>query len=90
MGHFELTQIVGPKDLGTPDHLISSPRLAPRRKKCPRTNEGNPNYQGILPRTTLSLVDQNHRRGRRHIARSNPLEDPKGDFEPNGLAIGAR
>ena len=79
----------GQRDLETSAHSISSPRPMPRRKKCPRTNEGNPNYQGILPRTTLSLVDQNHRRGRRHIARSNPLEDPKGDSDPNGSAIGA-
>ena len=34
--------IVGPKDLGTPAHFISSPRLMPRRKKCLRTNKGNP------------------------------------------------
>ena len=33
---------VGPKDLGTPAHLISNLRPTPRRKKCPRTNEGNP------------------------------------------------
>ena len=33
---------VGPKDLGTPAHFISSPRPTPRRKKCPRTNKGNP------------------------------------------------
>ena len=60
-----------------------------RRKKCPRMNERNPDYQDILPRTTLSSADQNHRRGRRHIARSSPYEDPKGDSEPNGLVIGA-
>ena len=34
--------IVRPKDLGTPTHFISSPRPMPRRKKCPRTNKGNP------------------------------------------------
>ena len=32
---------VGPKDLGTPTHFISSPKPMPRRKKCPRTNKGN-------------------------------------------------
>ena len=79
----------GPKDLGTPAHLISSPRPMPRRKKCSRSNEGNPDYQDILPMMTLSSADQNHRRGRHHITRSSPLEDPKGDFEPNGLAIRA-
>ena len=32
---------VGPKDLGTPTHFISSPKPMPRRKKCPRMNKGN-------------------------------------------------
>ena len=40
---------MGPKDLRTPAHFISSPRPMPRRKKCPRSNEGNPDYQDILP-----------------------------------------
>ena len=35
-------RFVGPKDLRTPAHFISSPRPMPRRKKCPRTNKGNP------------------------------------------------
>ena len=79
----------GQGDLETSAHSISSPRPTLRREKCLRTNEVNPDYQNILPRTTLSLADQNHRRGRRHITRGSPLEDPKGDSEPNGLAIGA-
>ena len=70
-------------------HSISSPRPTPRRKKCPRTNKGNPNYQNVLPRMTLSSVDQNHRRGRCHVTRGNPLEDPKRDSKPYGLVIGA-
>ena len=82
-------KIVGPKGPKTPTHFISSPRPTPKRRKCPMTNEGNPDCQDTLPRTTQSLVDQNHRRGRRHIAKCNPLEDPKGDPEPNGSAIGA-
>ena len=80
---------VGPKDLGTLSHFISSPRPMPRRKKCQRTNKGNPNYQDILPRTTLSSADQNHRRGKRHFARGSPLEHPKGSSEPNVSGIGA-
>ena len=71
--------IVGRKGLETPTHFISNPRPMPRRKKCPRRNEGNPDYQDILP---------NHRRGRCHVARGSPPEDLKGDSEPNGLAIG--
>ena len=39
--------------------------------------------------TTLSSADQSRKRGRRHIASDSPLKDPKGDFEPNGSAIGA-
>ena len=81
--------IVGPKSLGTTAHFKSSPRPTLRRKKCLRMNNGNPDCQGILPRTTLSSADQNHRRGRCHVARGSPLEDPKGDSEPNRPAIGA-
>ena len=79
----------GSRDFGLLAHSISSPRPTPRRKKCPRTNKGNPDCQNILSRTTLSSVDQNHRRGRRHVTQGNPLEDPKGDSKPNGPAIGA-
>ena len=82
-------QVVGLKDLGIPTHFISRPRPMPRRKKCLRTNEGNPDCQDILPRTTLSSADQNHRRGRHHVTRGSPFEDPKGDSEPNGPAIEA-
>ena len=80
---------VGPKDLGTPTYFISSPMPMLRRKKCPRTNKGNPNCQDILPRMTLSLADQNHRRGKCHVARGSLLEHPKGSSEPNGPTIGA-
>ena len=69
-------------------HSISSPRPTPRRKKCPRTNEGNPNYQNVLLRTTLSSAGQNYGRKKRHIARGHPLEDHKRDSKPYGLAIG--
>ena len=79
----------GQKVLEASAHSISSPRPTPRRKKCPRTNEGNLDCQIVLPRTTLSLASQNHRRGRCHVVRGNPLEDPKRYFKPYGLAIGA-
>ena len=80
--------LVGPKDLGTLSYLISSPGPTPRRKKCPRVNEGNPDHQIVLPRTTLSSAGQNHGRETRHVARGNPLEDRKRDSKPYGLAIG--
>ena len=34
---------MGPKDLATPAHLISSPRPTPRKKKRPRMNKKGPN-----------------------------------------------
>ena len=59
----------GQKVLKASAHSISSPRPTPRRKKCPGTNEGNPNCQNVLPRMT------HHRRGRCHVAYGNPLGD---------------
>ena len=79
---------MGPKDLGTPAHLISSPRSTPRSKKCPSTNEGNLDRQIVLPRTTISSADQNHGREKCHVAQGNPLEGRKRDSKPYGLAIG--
>ena len=79
---------MGSKDLGTPTHLISSPRPMPRSKKCPRTNEGNPNRQIVLPRTTITSAGQNHGREKRHVARGNPLENRKRDSKHYELAIG--
>ena len=79
---------MGSKDLGTLAHLISSPRPTSRRKKCPRTNEGNPDRQIIPPRTTISSAGQNHGREKHHVTLGNPLEDHKRDSKPYGLAIG--
>ena len=56
----------------------------PRRKKCPRTNKGNPDCQDILPRTTLSSVDQSHGKGKYHVTRGSPLEHPKEVPNPTG------
>ena len=78
----------GQKVLEASAHSISSPRPTPRRKKCSGTNERNPDCQNVLPRTTLSSAGQNHGRGRRHVARGNPLEDRKRDSKPYGLAVG--
>ena len=63
----------GQKVLEASAHSISSPKPTSRRKKCPRTNEGNPDCENVLPRTTLSLVGQNHGGGKCHVARGNPL-----------------
>ena len=79
----------GQKVLQASAHSVPNPRLTPRRKKCPRTVEGNPYCQNELQRTTLSSADQNHRIGRCHVAQDNPLEDHKRDSKPYGLAVGA-
>ena len=78
----------GQKVLEALAHSIPSPRPTPRRKKCPGTNEGNPNCQNVLLRTTLSSTDQIHGRKKRHIPRGHPLEDHKRDSKPYGLTIG--
>ena len=78
----------GQKVLEVSAHSTSSPRPTPRRKKCPGTNEGNPDCQNVLPRTTLSSTSQNHGRKKRHVARGHPFEDRKRDSKPYGLAIG--
>ena len=62
----------GQKVLEDSAHSISNPKPTSRRKKCPRTNEGNSNCENVLPRMTLSSTGQNHRRRRRHVARGNP------------------
>ena len=80
---------MGPKDLGTPAHFISGPWPMPKRKKCSRTKKENPDCQDILLRTTLSSADQNHERGKCHVARSSLLEHPKGSSERSGPVIGA-
>ena len=78
----------GQKVLEDLTHSISSPRPTPRRKKCPGTNEGNPNCQNALPRKTLSSAGQNHGRKKCHVVQGHPLEDHKRDSKPYGLAIG--
>ena len=80
---------MGPKDLGTLAHFISSPWPIPRRKKCPMTNKENPHCQDIPPRTTLSSADRNHGRGKHYTTRGNLLEHPKGSPEHSKPAIGA-
>ena len=68
---------VGPKDLSTPAHLISSPRPTPRRKKCPRMNKEGPSCQETLPRTILFLANQGHRRRKRHTHKDSLPGRPK-------------
>ena len=81
--------IVGPKDLGTPAHFISSLWPIPRRKKCLRTNKENPDCQDILPKTTLSSADRDHGRRKCHATKGSLLEHPKGNPERKGPTIGA-
>ena len=79
---------MGPKDLGIPTHLISSPRPMLRSKKCSSINEENSDLQIVLPRKTISSAGQNHGREKCHVARVSPLEDRERDSRPYGLAIG--
>ena len=72
----------GQKVLQASAHSIPSPRFTRRKKKCPKTDEGNPYCQNVLPRTTLSSTGQSHRIGRCHVAQDNPLEDHKRDSKP--------
>ena len=76
------------KDLGTPTHLISSPRPTPRSKKCSKTDGENPDFQIVQPRTIVSSAGHNHGREKRHVTRDGPLEDHERDSRPYGLAIG--
>ena len=81
---------VGSKNLATPVHFISSSRLAPRRKKCPRTNEEGPNCQETLPRTILFSVNLDHGRKKQHTTESSLLKRPKGKHKCNESAIGVQ
>ena len=62
---------MGPKDLATPAHFISSPRPTPRRKKCLRTNREVPNYQ-----ETLS-ANRGHGRKKRYALKDSLFGHPK-------------
>ena len=73
-----LFSFVGPKNLATPAHFISSSRPTPRRKKCPRTNEEGPNCQETLPRTILSLAVRDHGRRKWHTTQGSLPKHPKG------------
>ena len=79
---------MGPKDLGILAHQIPSPRPTSRSKKCPKTNEENPDLQIVLSRTTISSAGQNHGREKCHVACGGPFEDRERDSKPYGLAIG--
>ena len=79
---------MGPKNLATPAHFISSPRPTSKRKKCPRTNEEGPNCQETLPRTILFSANWDHGRKKRHTTKGSLPERPKGKDKCNESAIG--
>ena len=79
---------MGPKNLATPTHFISSPRPTLRKKKCPRTNEEGPNCQKTLPRTILFSANRDHRRRKRHTTKGNLPEHPKGKHKCNESTMG--
>ena len=78
---------VGSKDLGTPTHMISSPRPTPKSKKCLRTDGENPGLQIVRPKTVVSSAGHNHGREKCHITQGGPPKDRKGDSRPYRLAI---
>ena len=78
---------MGSKDLGTPTHLISSPRPTPRSKKCPRTDGENLGLQIVRPKTVVSSAGHNHGREKRHVTQGGPPKDREGDSRSYGLAI---
>ena len=92
MQHTRLSLIcyVGPKDLGTPAHFISSPRPTPRRKKCLRTNEEGPNCQETLPRIILFSTNRDHGRRKRHTTKGSLPERPKGKHKCNETVMGVQ
>ena len=74
---------MGPRDLATPAHFISSPRPTPRKKKCPRTNEEGPNCQEMLPRTILFSATWDHGRRKWHATKGILPKRPKGKHKCN-------
>ena len=82
-------KVVGPKELATPTHFISSPWPMPRKKKCPRTSIESPDCQDVLPRTTLSSANRDHEKGKCHATKGSLLERPKGKPKCSGPVIGA-
>ena len=80
---------MGPKDLVTPSHLISSPRPTLRKKKHLRTNKEGPSCWETSPRTTLSLANQGHGRRKRHTLKDSPPRRPKQNDQHSGPAMRA-
>ena len=78
---------MGPKNLANLAHFISSPRLTPRRKKCPTTNKEGLNCQETLPRTILFFATRDHGRRKRHATKDSLPERPKGKYKCNETAM---
>ena len=81
--------IMGSKNLTTPAHFILGPRPTPRRKKCPKTNEENPNCQAASPRTGLSSANRDYRGEERHAIKGRLVLHPKKKDKYCGSAMGA-
>ena len=80
---------MGPKELATPAHFISSQWPMLRKKKCPRMNKKSLDRQDMLSRMTLSSANQDHERERCHATKGSFLERPNGKPKRRGPAIGA-
>ena len=69
--------LMGSENLATPAHFTLSPRPMPRRKKCPRTNEGSPNGLETSPRTILFSANPDPRREEWHAIEGSLPKRPK-------------
>ena len=78
---------MGPKNLATLAHFISSPMPTSKRKKYPRTNEEGPNCQETLPRTILFSGNRDHGRKKWHTTKDSLPKHPKGKHKCNESAM---
>ena len=81
--------IVGSKNSATSAHFIQSPRPMSRRKKHPRMDKKSPNCQETLPRTILSLANQDRKKEGRHALKDSLSGHPKKKDQHSGSAMGA-
>ena len=81
---------MGLKDLAKPSPFHIKLKVHAEEEEMPEDEQRESRLPGYTAEDDpVSSVDQNHGRGKRHVARGSPLEHPKGSSEPNGLAIGA-
>ena len=78
--------IVGPKDLASPTHFVSSSRPTLRKKKCSRMSKEGPSCWESSPMTILFLANQGHERRKQHTSKDSP---PKQKDQHSRTVMGA-